>query len=57
MMNIKEEKKGMLQKNIEKQERKNRATWVGYYSRITPTKRGKQIKADRRAKSKGYQED
>jgi ribosomal protein L34 len=56
-MSNKEEKKGMLKKNIEKQERKNRATWVGYYSRITPTKRGKQIKADRKSKSRGYQED
>ena len=56
-MSNKGEKKGMLKKNIEKQERKNRATWVGYYSRITPTKRGKQIKADRKSKSRGYQED
>lgn len=29
----------MLQKNIEKQERKNRETWVGYYPRRTPTKK------------------
>ena len=31
----------MLQKNIEKEERKNRKTWQGYYTRTTPTKRGK----------------
>lgn len=29
----------MLQKNIDKQERKNRKTWTGYYTRKTPTKK------------------
>ena len=32
---------GMLQKNIDKQKRKERKTWVGLYTRTTPTKRGK----------------
>ena len=31
----------MLQKNIDKQKRKERKTWVGLYTRTTPTKRGK----------------
>ena len=29
----------MLQKNIDKQKRKERKTWVGLYSRKTPTKK------------------
>lgn len=28
----------MLDKNIKKEERKNRPTWNGYYTRKTPTK-------------------
>ena len=28
----------MLEKNIKKQERKNRPTWQSYYTRKTPTK-------------------
>ena len=31
----------MLEKNIQKEKRKKRDTWVGYYSRITPTKKEK----------------
>ena len=31
----------MLQKNIEKEERKKRRTWGGYYTRKTPTKKEK----------------
>lgn len=31
----------MLQKNIDKQKRKERRTWNGFYSRITPTKKEK----------------
>lgn len=34
----------MLQKNIDKLKRKQRATWVGYYTRITPTKKEKETK-------------
>ena len=29
----------MLQKNIDKEKRKQRKTWVGYYTRKTPTKK------------------
>ena len=29
----------MLQKNIDKNKRKSRPTWVGYYQRKSPTKR------------------
>lgn len=42
----------MLQKNIEKQERKNRETWVGYYPRRTPTKKTKMERQDRKHKNK-----
>lgn len=31
----------MLKKNIEKENRKNRKTWEGYYTRKTPTKKEK----------------
>ena len=31
----------MLQKNIDKQERKHRKTWGGLYTRKTPTKKEK----------------
>ena len=34
----------MLQKNIDKEERKKRKTWQGYYTRKTPTKREKEEK-------------
>ena len=42
----------MLKKNIEKQERKQRATWVGYYTRKTPTKAQKEEKRIRKEKQK-----
>ena len=42
----------MLQKNIEKQERKNRETWVGYYPRRTPTKKTKMDRQERKHKNK-----
>ena len=42
----------MLQKNIEKQERKNRETWVGYYPRRTPTKKTKMERQERKHKNK-----
>jgi hypothetical protein len=35
------EERTMLQKNIDKEARKNRKTWQGYYSRKTPTKKEK----------------
>lgn len=42
----------MLQKNIEKQERKNRETWVGYYPRRTPTKKTKVDRLEKKHKNK-----
>lgn len=40
----------MQQKTLDKLARKDRPTWVGYYSRITPTKKEKQKKIDRKHK-------
>ena len=40
----------MLQKTIDKLARKERPTWSGYYSRITPTKKEKQRKLERKHK-------
>ena len=31
----------MLQKNIDKEKRKNRKTWIGFHTRKTPTKKEK----------------
>lgn len=42
----------MLQKNIAKQERKNRDTWVGYYPRKTPTKKELMDRQSRKHKNK-----
>ena len=41
----------MLQKNIDKEERKNRKTWQGYYTRKTPTKKEKEEKQRRKHKN------
>ena len=38
----------MLQKNIDKEKRKNRPTWQGYYTRKTPTKKEKLEKNSRK---------
>ena len=46
----------MLQKNIEKEERKNRKTWQGYYTRKTPTKKEKEEK-NRKKYRKGIDKD
>ena len=46
----------MLQKNIEKEERKNRRTWGGYYTRKTPTKKEKEEKS-RKKYRKGIDKD
>ena len=46
----------MLQKNIEKEERKNRRTWQGYYTRKTPTKKEKEEK-NRKKYRKGIDKD
>lgn len=42
----------MLQKNIEKLERKERKTWVGLYTRKTPTKKEKLERANKKYKGK-----
>lgn len=42
----------MLQKNIEKQERKQRQTWIGYSCKMTPTKKTKIYKQERKHKNK-----
>ena len=44
----------MLQKTIEKNARKERPTWVGYYVRQTPTKVEKQRKLERKHKKYEY---
>ena len=38
----------MLKKNIEKEQRKNRPTWGGYYTRKTPTKKEKMKKMSKK---------
>ena len=45
----------MQQKTLDKLARKKRQTWVGYYSRVTPTKKEKQKRIDR--KYKKYEQD
>lgn len=43
----------MLQKNIEKEERKKkRKTWTGLYTRKTPTKKEKQERVSNKHKNK-----
>lgn len=46
----------MLQKNIEKEERKKRRTWQGCYTRKTPTKKEKEEK-NRKKYKKGIDKD
>lgn len=46
----------MLQKNIDKEERKKRKTWCGYYERKTPTKKEKEEK-NRKKYRKGIDKD
>lgn len=43
----------MLEKNKQKLARKNRQTWVGYYSRKTPTKAERMRKAEKKHKGRG----
>ena len=43
----------MLEKTKKKLERKERPTWVGYYSRKTPTKTERIRKAEKKHKAKG----
>jgi hypothetical protein len=42
----------MLQKNIDKEKRKSRPTWVGYAPKKTPTKKEKMKKIDRKHKGR-----
>ena len=42
----------MLKKNIEKLKRKERPTWVGYYTRKTPTKKELLEKQTRKDKAR-----
>lgn len=52
-----EKRKGdptMLKKNKEKEERKNRPLWNGYYTRKTPTKKERIERAERKHKSLEY---
>jgi hypothetical protein len=42
----------MLQKTKDKLERKNRKTWEGLYTRITPTKKTKLERAAKKYKGK-----
>ena len=44
----------MLQKTIEKLERKNRKTWAGLYTRKTPTKKDKLEKLNNKYRRKDY---
>lgn len=44
----------MLDKNKKKMERKERKTWVGLYTRKTPTKREIEIKISRKHKGKDW---
>ena len=42
----------MLQKNIDKQKRKDRKTWIGMFTRKTPTKKELQAKLIKKHKAK-----
>ena len=41
----------MLQKNIQKEERKKRKLWTGLYTRKTPTKKSKLDKIEKKHKN------
>ena len=45
----------MLQKNIDKQKRKERKTWVGLFTRKTPTKKQLEKKIQNKHKGKAEQ--
>lgn len=46
----------MLQKNIDKQKRKQRKLWNGYYPRVTPTKADKIDKINKKYKKRGFEQ-
>jgi len=45
----------MLQKNIDKENRKNRPMWNGYYTRKTPTKKQLKDRIDKKHKQTTFQ--
>lgn len=45
----------MLEKNIEKEKRKQRKTWQGYTIKFTPTKKEKQDKSRKKHKKREEQ--
>lgn len=47
----------MLEKTKKKLEQKGRPTWVGYYSRKTPTRTEKIRKEERKHKGRGFDKD
>ncbi len=47
----------MLEKTKKKLERKERPTWVGYYSRKTPTKKERIRKSEKKHKGRGVDND
>jgi hypothetical protein len=47
----------MLQKNIDKQKRKERKTWMGYKPKCTPTKKEKIEKINKKYKNKRKEEE
>lgn len=47
----------MLEKNKQKLQRKMRPTWVGYYSRKTPTKAEMVRKTEKKYKGRGIDKD
>lgn len=47
----------MLEKTKKKLERKDRPTWVGYYSRLTPSKKERIRKAEKKHKGRRIDND
>lgn len=46
----------MLQKNIDKEKRKQRKTWIGLYPRKTPTKKELLERRNKKHKKRGTEE-
>ena len=44
----------MLQKNVEKQKRNNRKTWVGLFPRKSPTKKEREKRIEKKHKNKPF---
>ena len=45
-----------FKKNIDKQKRKQRKLWNGYYTRVTPTKADKIDKINKKYKKRGFEQ-